>query len=126
MSKAIKFKNGIYLDSSGITHKNEALKDILDNFISGTNSKLYHPRDLNLMTPGKTDKILDLSKSYIFYTDWQDYATYGQEFSGVLGVHLKSSGNTSTGGVVIIFHYAGQIGINIRIDDNRWGGWKWI
>lgn len=29
MSKAIKFKNNIYLDTSGITHNNKVLKDIL-------------------------------------------------------------------------------------------------
>lgn len=126
MSKSIKFRNDTYLDTSGVSHSKETLSDILNNLISGTNPKGYHPSDMASMTNNNYSKIIDVTKTHLFHTDWLNYSSYDQRFSGVLGMFIKSSGNTSTGGVAIIFFYAGSIGINVWIDNNRWGGWKWL
>lgn len=126
MSKSIKFRNNVYLDTSSICHMKEQLSLILNNIVSGTNGKLYHPSDLSSMTSGNSSSIIDVTKTNIFHTDWSDYSKYDQRFSGTMGIYIKNPGATSTGGVAIIFFYAGSIGVNVRIDNNRWGGWKWL
>lgn len=126
MSKSIKFKNNTYLDSSSITHNKILLSEILGNIITGNSGIRYTPAQMSSMVSENKETIINVTKTHIFYTDWTDYASYDHRFPGVLGIYIKSSGSTSTGGVAIIFHYAGAIGINIRIDNNRWGGWKWL
>ena len=126
MSKSIKFRNNTYLDSKGISHNRSLLSDILNNLINGGSPVLYHPSQLSQMTSENRSTIIDTNKTHLFYSDWLDYASYDNKFSGVLGIYLKGVGTTSAGGVAIIFFYAGNIGINIRIDNNRWGGWKWL
>lgn len=126
MSKAIKFKNNTYLDSSGIVHDKVSLKDILNNIVSSGKGIEYTPAQMSSMTNGNTSAVIDISKTHIFYTSWKDYASYDNRFPGTLGIYIKSPGSTSTGGVAIIFFYAGAIGVNVRIDNTRWGGWKWL
>ncbi len=126
MSKSIKFRNNTYLDSKGITHNRRLLSDILNNLINGGSPVLYHPAQLSQMTNGNSTAIIDVTNTHLFYSDWLDYASYDNKLSGVLGIYLKGVGTTSTGGVAIIFFYNGNIGINIRIDNNRWGGWRWL
>ena len=126
MSKSIKFKNNQYLDSSSITHSRKSLSSILNNLVTGSNPVAYHPGDLSSMSSGNTSAIIDVSKTYIFNTDWTNYSSYDSRFSGVIGIYIKGFGASSSGGVAIIFFYSGAIGINIRIDNNRWGGWKWL
>ena len=126
MRKSIKFRNNTYLDSKGITHNRRLLSDILNNLINGGSPVLYHPAQLSQMTNGNSTAIIDVTNTHLFYSDWLDYASYDNKLSGVLGIYLKGVGTTSTGGVAIIFFYNGNIGINIRIDNNRWGGWRWL
>lgn len=126
MSKAIKFKNNTYLDTSSIVHNKTSLSEILNNIVTGTTGKKYIPSQLSSMTNGATSEVIDISKTNIFYSDWTNYSSYDSRFPGTLGIYIKNPGATSTGGVAIIFHYAGAIGINVRIDNTRWGGWKWL
>lgn len=125
MNKSIKFRNNIYLDTQGITHRNQLLSEILEQFLYGGNQAQYTPSQMSQMTSGNRLSVIDTSKSHLFQTSWQDYSLYDSRFSGVLGIFLKSSPN-STGGIAIIFFYAGAIGVNVWIDGNRWGGWKWL
>ena len=126
MNKAIKFKNNTYLDSTSIVHNKENLKTILDDLLNKNNLIQYHPGDMDRMKSENHEEVIDVSHNYLFYTDWKDYSLYNTHFAGVLGIYLKGSDFTSTGGVAIIFFYGGAIGVNIRIDSNRWGGWKWF
>lgn len=126
MSKAIKFKNNTYLDTSGVVHNKVNLKDILNNIVTGGAGNKYTPAQMASMTSGNTASVIDITKTHLFYTDWTDYASYDNRFPGVLGIYVKSPGSTSTGGVAFIFFYAGAIGVNVRIDNTRWGGWKWL
>jgi len=126
MSKAIKFKNNTYLDTSGVVHNKVNLKDILNNIVTGSAGNKYTPAQMASMTSGNTSSVIDITKTHLFYTDWTDYASYDNRFPGALGIYVKSPGSTSTGGVAVIFFYAGAIGVNVRIDNTRWGGWKWL
>ena len=126
MSKSIKFKNNTYLDSSSIVHNKTALSEILGNIITGSSGTKYTPAQMAAMTSGNTSAVIDISKTHLFYTDWDNYASYDNRFPDTLGIYIKSPGSTSTCGVAIIFFYAGAIGVNVRIDNTRWGGWKWL
>ena len=126
MSKSIKFRNNTYLDSKGITHNRSLLSDILGNLLNGGSPVVYHPYQLAQMTSENRTAVIDVTKTHLFYSDWQDYASYDNRFCGVLGIYLRGVGTSSTGGVAIIFFYNNAIGINVRIDYNRWGGWRWI
>lgn len=126
MSKAIKFKNNTYLDTSSIVHNKTNLSEILNNIVTGTTGKKYTPAQLSSMTNGATSEVIDISKTNMFYSDWSNYSSYDNRFAGTLGIYIKNPGGSSTGGVAIIFYYAGAIGINVRIDSTRWGGWKWL
>jgi hypothetical protein len=125
MNKSIKFKNNIFVSSNGITHRRQLLSEILENLLYGGYQAQYTPSQLSQMTLDNRSSIIDTSKSHLFQTNWKDYSSYDHRFSGVLGIFLKASSN-STGGVAIIFFYAGAIGVNVWIDGNRWGGWKWL
>ena len=125
MSKSIKFKNNTFLDSAGVTHRRQILSDILEQLLYGGYQAQYTPSQMAQMTAENHSSIIDTSKTHLFQTNWQDYSHYDTRFAGVLGVFLKA-GTNSTGGIAIIFFYNGNIGINVWIDGNRWGGWKWI
>lgn len=126
MSKSIKFRNGNYIDSSSIAHSRNLLSDILNNLVYGKGSVEYNPAHLTQMTSENRESIIDTSKTYLFHTNWKDYASHDSRFPGVLGIYIKGYGTTSTGGVAIIFYYGGAIGVNVRIDNNRWSGWRWV
>lgn len=103
MSKAIKFKNNTYLDTSGVVHNKVNLKDILNNIVTGSAGNKYTPAQMASMTSGNTSSVIDITKTHLFYTDWTDYASYDNRFPGTLGIYVKSPGSTSTGGVAVIF-----------------------
>lgn len=125
MAKSIKFRNNIYLDSKGITHRNQLLNDILEQLLYGGYQAQYTPAHMAQMTAENHSSVIDTSKTHLFQTNWKDYSQYDTRFSGVLGIFIKA-GTNSTGGVAIIFFYNGNIGLNVWIDGNRWGGWKWL
>ncbi len=125
MGKSIKFRNNIFISSEGVTHRRQLLSEILENLLYGGYQAQYTPSQMAQMTAENHSSIINTSKSHLFQTNWQDYSQYDTRFSGVLGIFLKA-GTNSTGGIAIIFFYNGNIGINVWIDGNRWGGWKWI
>ena len=66
MAKSIKFRNNIYLDSKGITHRNQLLNDILEQLLYGGYQAQYTPAHMAQMTAENHSSVAGFSTSIAF------------------------------------------------------------
>ena len=80
----------------------------------------YSANTLSAMTSQNNAEVIDTTKSYKFFVGWSD-RDLKPEFAGSLGFYER--GKSSSGGVCTIITYQNAVWRNVRVDNNRWGGW---
>ena len=122
MSKAIKFKNDLYLDTSGSVHKNVILKTWLQNFYDKMHSASSNPclfRD-DWWSSGSGQSLNNVTNGINFA-----YSNHGNPSNGT-AVTFSGTNNTYQLQLASEYYSSRMYMRTKNGDNNTWNGWQTI